>query len=66
MANRRFEMYEYRQVFYRMRLGESNRAIAQAGPMFYFPHPLCANVGYFLFSKRRWLRRANILMLLSI
>lgn len=29
MANRRFEMYEYRQVIYRMRLGESNRAIAK-------------------------------------
>ena len=33
MANRRFEMYEYRQVIYRMRLGESNRAIAKAGLM---------------------------------
>ena len=33
MSNRRFEMYEYRQVIYRMRLGESNRAIAKAGLM---------------------------------
>ncbi len=31
MSNRRFEMYEYRQVIYRMRLGESNRTIAKAG-----------------------------------
>ena len=27
MSNRRFEMYEYRQVIYRMRLGESDRSI---------------------------------------
>ena len=33
MSNRRFEMYEYRQVIYRMRLGESNRAISKAGLM---------------------------------
>lgn len=33
MSNRRFEMYEYRQVIYRMRLGESDRAIAKAGLM---------------------------------
>ncbi|MDY6950801.1 MAG: IS21 family transposase, partial [Thermodesulfobacteriota bacterium] len=33
MANRRFEMFEYRQVVYRMRLGESDRAIAKAGLM---------------------------------
>ena len=33
MANRRFEMYEYRQVIYRMRLGESDRSIAKAGMM---------------------------------
>ena len=26
-------MYEYRQVIYRMRLGESDRAIAKAGLM---------------------------------
>ena len=31
MANRRFEMYEYRQVLTRMRLGESDRAIARSG-----------------------------------
>ena len=33
MANRRFEMYEFRQVIVRMRLGESDRAIAQTGLM---------------------------------
>lgn len=33
MANRRFEMYQYRQVIVRMRLGESDRAIAKAGLM---------------------------------
>ena len=33
MANRRFEMHEYRQVIVRMRLGESDRAIAKAGLM---------------------------------
>lgn len=33
MANRRFEMYEYRQVLVRMRLGETDRAIARAGLM---------------------------------
>ena len=31
MANRRFEMYQYRQVLTRMRLGESDRAIARSG-----------------------------------
>lgn len=31
MANRRFEMHEFRQVLVRMRMGESNRAIANAG-----------------------------------
>jgi transposase len=29
MSNRRFEMYEYRQVIHRMRMGESDRTIAQ-------------------------------------
>jgi predicted kinase len=33
MTNKRFEMYEYRQVLVRMRMGESNRAIAEAGLM---------------------------------
>lgn len=33
MANRRFEMYQYRQVLTRMRLGESDRAIARSGLM---------------------------------
>lgn len=29
MANRRFEMYQYRQVIHRMRMGETDRAIAR-------------------------------------
>lgn len=33
MANRRFEMYQYRQAINRMRLGESDRAIAKTGLM---------------------------------
>ena len=33
MANRRFEMYQIRQVIVRMRLGESDRTIARAGLM---------------------------------
>ena len=33
MANRRFEMFEYRQVLTRMRLGDTDRAIARAGLM---------------------------------
>ena len=33
MRNRRFEMYQYRQVLCRMRLGESDRTIAKAGLM---------------------------------
>ena len=33
MANRRVEMHHYRQVLVRMRLGESDRAIAQTGLM---------------------------------
>ena len=33
MANQRFEMYQYRQVLVRMRLGESSRAIARSGLM---------------------------------
>lgn len=31
MANRRFEMYQYRQILSRMRLGESDRDLARAG-----------------------------------
>jgi hypothetical protein len=31
MANRRFEMYEYRQVLVRMRSGDSDRQIARRG-----------------------------------
>ena len=30
MANRRFEMYEYRHVIHRMRMGQSDRAIAKS------------------------------------
>ena len=33
MANRRFGMFEYRQVLTRMRLGDTYRAIARAGVM---------------------------------
>ncbi len=33
MANRRFEMYQYRHVLVRMRMGESNRTIADSGLM---------------------------------
>lgn len=33
MANRRFEMFEYRQVLARMRLGDTDRAIARPGLM---------------------------------
>ena len=33
MANRRFEMHQYRQVLVHMRLGQSDRAIAGAGLM---------------------------------
>jgi transposase len=33
MSNRRFEMHEYRQAVHRMRLGESDRAIARSGLM---------------------------------
>ena len=31
MANRRIQMFEYRQIIYRMRKGESDRAIAKTG-----------------------------------
>ena len=31
MANKRFEMYEYRHIVVRMRLGDSDRALAKAG-----------------------------------
>ncbi len=30
MSNRRFEMYQYRQIIFRLRQGESIRAISQA------------------------------------
>lgn len=33
MANRRFEMFQYRQVIHRMRMGESDRAIAKSKVM---------------------------------
>ncbi len=33
MANRRFEMFEYYQVPTRMRLGDTDRAIARCGLM---------------------------------
>ncbi len=31
MVNRRFEMYKYRQIIVRMRLGESDRTLANTG-----------------------------------
>lgn len=31
MSNRRFEMYQYRQIIVRLRLGETDRAIARSG-----------------------------------
>jgi len=31
MSNRRFEMYQYRQIIVRLRLGETNRSIARSG-----------------------------------
>ena len=33
MSNRRFEMYEYRQVIHRMKMGETDRAIARSKVM---------------------------------
>ncbi len=33
MANRRFEMYQYRQILVLMRMGKSNRAIDNSGLM---------------------------------
>ncbi len=33
MANRRFEMHQYRHILVRMRLGETDRQIARAGLM---------------------------------
>jgi hypothetical protein len=33
MANRRFEMYQYRQIIHRMRMGEADRAIARSKVM---------------------------------
>jgi hypothetical protein len=33
VANRRFELYEYRQVIVQMRLGQSDRQIAKCGLM---------------------------------
>ena len=33
MANNRFEMYQYRQILVRMRMGESNLAISESGLM---------------------------------
>ncbi len=31
MANRRFEMYQYRQIIHHMRMGQSDRSIAKSG-----------------------------------
>ena len=31
MANRRFEMFQYQQILFRMRSGESDRDLARAG-----------------------------------
>lgn len=31
MTNRRFEMHQYRQIIYRLRLVDSSRSIARAG-----------------------------------
>lgn len=33
MSNRRFEMYQYRHIIHRMRMGETNRAIGRTGEM---------------------------------
>ena len=41
MAYRRFEMFQYRQVIHRMRMGETDRAIARSGLM---GRPKCAQV----------------------
>ena len=41
MANRRFEMYQYRQVIHRMRMGETDRTIAKTKLM---GRPKCAQV----------------------
>lgn len=55
MANGRYEMYEYRQMIVRMRLGESDRAIAQTGLM--GRHKIRAVRE--LASKRGWLDPGN-------
>jgi len=53
MSNRRFEMYQYRQVIHRMRMGESDRSIARAGLM---GRIKCGQVRV-LAGERGWLDR---------
>ena len=57
MSNRRFEMYQYRQVLLRMRQGESDREIARAGLM---GRPKCAAVRT-VAGERGWLDPGAVL-----
>ena len=45
MANRRFEMHQYRQVVFRMRMGESDRSIAKSGLIAYPYHQAVQHIG---------------------
>lgn len=54
MANRRFQVYEYRQVLTRMRMGESDRQIAASGLM---GRAKCARVRE-VAKERGWLDRS--------
>ena len=51
MANRRFEMFQYRQVIHRMRMGQSDRAIAKSGLMGRLKCALVRAIA----EKRAWL-----------
>jgi len=57
MANRRFEMHQYRQVIFRMQKGESDRTIAKSGIM---GRAKCAEVRQ-LALKNGWLKNEALI-----
>lgn len=57
MANRRFEMHQYRQVLFRMSKGESDRRIANSGLM---GRKKCAHVREFA-QRNGWLQNAGLI-----
>ena len=57
MANRRIEMYEYRQVIHRMRQGQSDRAIAKTRLM---GRTKCTNSDFAAVRNKQFLHAGSV------